>query len=98
MNGKKCTLAPNSIRNGIEYNDIHKNHEIFEQICLSAENSRAVFGFCVYICARPTRFYVWLFLFIVTKSHNLWNNDQKLYQHYSIVMAHFYAMHVFSDG
>lgn len=23
---------------------------------------------------------------MVTKSHNLWNNDQKLYRHYSIVM------------
>lgn len=31
----------------------------------------------------------------VTKSHNLWNNDQKLYQHYAIVMGTFYAMHVF---
>lgn len=29
---------------------------------------------------------LWLFTFMVTKSHNLWNNDQKLYQHYSIVM------------
>lgn len=33
------------------------------------------------------KFYVWLFLFIVTASHNLWNNDPKLYQHYSIVMG-----------
>lgn len=34
--------------------------------------------------------------FLVTKSHNLWNNDQKLYtNHYTIIMGSFYAMHVF---